>query len=191
MILLIVVPISAEIDFLLNLWLGHYPEQTILFTRIVLVQTVVMSMYNPLVMAIYATGKMKVPNILAGGVQLLILPIAYIMLLLNVALQWILIISLLPWVLAVFIDVCLLKRYIGISISGYYRNSYMVVIPVGLVMSILLYVLNLYMAQGWLRLICSTILSTLTGGILAYRFALTRTMRRMVISKITVPFKKV
>lgn len=190
MILLIVVPISAEIDFLLNLWLGHYPEQTILFTRIVLVQTVVMSMYNPLVMAIYATGKMKVPNILAGGVQLLILPIAYIMLLLNVALQWILIISLLPWVLAVFIDVCLLKRYIGFSISGYYRNSYMVVIPIGLVMSIMLYVLNLYMAQGWLRLICSTILSTLTGGILAYRFALTPTMRRVFVDKITAPFKK-
>ena len=89
-----------------------------------------------------------------------------------------------------FIDVCLLKRYIGFSISGYYRNSYMVVIPIGVFMSIMLYTLNLYMAQGWLRLICSTILSTLTGGILAYRFALTLTMRRMLIGKIMAPFKR-
>lgn len=190
MILLVVVPFFSEIDFLLDLWLGHYPEQTILFSRIILIQAVIIAMYNPLVMAIFATGKMKIPNILAGGVQLLILPIAYIMLFFNIKLQWILITSLLPWILAAFIDVCLLKRYIGLSILGYFRNSYMIVIPIGVIMLIIPYILNLYIEQGWPRLIYTTLSSILVCCILSYKFALSPAMRQMLIGKITTILKK-
>lgn len=191
MILLIVVPVSAEAEFLLDLWLGHYPGQTVLFTRIVLVQAVIFSMYSPVVTVIYATGRMKVPNILAGGVQLLSLPAAYVMLRLNISLRWILAVFLLVWILANFIDVCLLKRYIGLSISAYYCKSYVSVIPIGAAMYLVPYALGLYMEQGWSRLACSAVLSMLTGGLLAYRFALTPAMRRMVAGKITAPFRKI
>lgn len=189
MILLVVVPVSTEAEFLLKLWLGHYPEQTVMFVRIVLVQTVLCSMSAPLVTAVFATAKMKAPSILSGGVQLLILPAAYVMLRLDVPLRWILTASVLPWILATFIEVCLLKRYIGLSVSGYYR-TYMLVILIGAAMSFMLYALGLYMTQGWLRLACSVILSALTGGILAYQFALTPAMRRMVSSKIAASFRK-
>lgn len=189
MILLIVVPVFIEINFLLDLWLGYYPEQTILFSRVVLIQAITMSIYNPLVTSIFATGKMKVPNVLAGGIQLLILPTTYVMLHYNITLKWILIVSLLPWVLAVFINVCLLKRYIGMSILSYYRNSYMIIIPIGTIMYAVSYIPSLYMEQGLFRLICTCLLSTLSGSILAYKFTLTPTMRSLLITKLKAIFK--
>lgn len=56
---LISLPLILEAPIVLKWWLGIVPEHTINFLRIILCTSLVVSLSNPLVISIYATGVIK------------------------------------------------------------------------------------------------------------------------------------
>lgn len=73
-------PIIIEAPFILNLWLEEVPKYTVVFIRIILWITIIDGMANPLMVAAMASGKIIRYQILIGGLQLIILPLSYIVL---------------------------------------------------------------------------------------------------------------
>ena len=80
LIFIISLPIIIEAPTILRLWLGEYPDYTVVFARLILMSTIINSMANPLITAIKATGKIKVYESVVGGLMLTILPISYVFL---------------------------------------------------------------------------------------------------------------
>lgn len=177
MVLFIIVPLMAELPFVLKLWLGQYPKETVFFTRIILLQTLITAMSRSVVMGLYATGKMKTANLLSGTVLFLSLPISYVLLRTELSLQFVMAITLLPWLIETFIDLKLLRNYVGISLSTFYRRSYGVVIGIGIIMSAPLLFICHVLDDGWLRLMTTVLVSAVWGGFLIYRLGLTSRMR--------------
>jgi len=80
MLLLICMPILLDTDYLLHLWLRTVPEHSVSFVQLTLVYTMIESISSPLITAQLATGKIRNYQLLVGGLQIMNVPISYIIL---------------------------------------------------------------------------------------------------------------
>lgn len=81
LLLVLSLPIVLETPIILNIWLGEYPDHTVNFIRIILILITFDSSFGgPFSTAQTATGKIKLYQIVVGGIMLSILPVAYIIL---------------------------------------------------------------------------------------------------------------
>lgn len=190
MVLYIIVPLMIELPFVLKIWLGKYPDETVFLTRIILLQTLITSMTRSVVMGIHAVGKMRTVNLLAGTALLFSLPVSYLLMKCEVSLHIIMVVTLLPWLAETFIELTLMKKYVGLSRLIFYKHSYGVIFIIGIMMVIPLFFINSEFEQGWSRFILNIMVSAVWGGLLIYRFGLTPHMREHVINKIRNIIKK-
>lgn len=75
---LISFPLIINLPCVLSLWLGDYPEHTVAICSLVLIGVLISCLSGPLWVSIYATGKIKVYQIVVSSVALSVLPIIYI-----------------------------------------------------------------------------------------------------------------
>ncbi len=71
-------PIVLETPELLRLWLGFVPDHTVEFVRISMLYSLFVAVGNPFVTAVFATGKIKVYEIVASATNVLAFPLSYI-----------------------------------------------------------------------------------------------------------------
>ena len=74
------IPTIFELDLLLNLWLGNVPEYTLIFTRLVLIDSLINVFIPSLWIAANATGDIRRSQVYGRVFTLLILPISYLLL---------------------------------------------------------------------------------------------------------------
>lgn len=72
--------ILLNTSYIIHLWLKNVPEYTIVFIQLIIVLAIVESLSKPLITAMLATGNIRNYQIVVGGLQLLNLPISYILL---------------------------------------------------------------------------------------------------------------
>ena len=190
LMMIVLVPIFFEIDFVLNIWLGKYPENTAFFVRVVLFSSFVYSMTQPVVMGIHAVGKMKTVNILAGSNLLMILPVSYLLLKLNAGLRVVMIVSIIPWFIEVLIESCLMQKYVGFSVVKFYKNVYGTVFPILIASSIVPAVICYFMEDGWLRFFIVGLVSVVISVSLVYNFSLSQHIREMVKNKVKLKLER-
>ena len=77
LIFLLSVPILLETEYILGLWLGSVNEMTVLFTRLVIIASIIEAITIPLKGLISATGNIKYTQIINGSILIAILPISY------------------------------------------------------------------------------------------------------------------
>ena len=65
-------PLFIEMDYILTLWLQNPPEYAVLFTKLCLIECLIMAIGQPLATAARATGKMKSYELSLGSVQIMI-----------------------------------------------------------------------------------------------------------------------
>lgn len=78
LMLLMIMPILLNCEYILNLWLVSPPKYTIEFTKIILVISTIETLKNPILAAIHATGNIKKIQTVEGLCLLSILPMSYI-----------------------------------------------------------------------------------------------------------------
>lgn len=80
---LITLPFCLEAKFVLSLWLGNVPDYAIIFTRMALIDALIESMSYPIMALVAANGKIRLYQGVVGGIQLLNLPLTYILITMN------------------------------------------------------------------------------------------------------------
>lgn len=78
--MLIAVPIVANTDFILRLWLGDYPPLTPALIAVILLYRMFDSFQEPLWSAVYATGRIRTHQILMAAIKILAIPGMFFML---------------------------------------------------------------------------------------------------------------
>lgn len=186
----VLIPLYVEAPFVLKVWLGEVPSETVFFTRIILIQSLIQTMSRPGVMGIHAVGNMKAVNILAGGNLLLILPATWIMLRLGIDLNTVLIVNIIPWLIEPVIEMILLDKYIGFPIKKFYTYVYGNVLSISVVSYILTLVVHNSISNDVLAFFASCSTSVIINGTLIYYFGLNKTMRNSIKNKVISKFKK-
>ena len=80
LLFIVALPVMMEADFILKLWLVEVPPMASLFTRIILIESLLSTLGAPMVTSLMATGNIKWYQIVVGSSLLFIIPIAYILL---------------------------------------------------------------------------------------------------------------
>lgn len=81
LILMIITPVILEIDQILHLWLGEVvPENTNVFTALVLIDAMICTLNTPVTQVVHATGNIKIYQIVSSVVNITLLPICWLFL---------------------------------------------------------------------------------------------------------------
>ena len=80
MLFLLSLPILVNTHYILTLWLKIVPEHAVLFVQLILIFALSESISQPLITAMLATGKIRNYQIIVGGLQMMNLPVSYILL---------------------------------------------------------------------------------------------------------------
>ena len=80
LLLLVVLPILFNTPFLVDLWLKEVPAHLIPFVRLVLIYLLIEAISYTMVTAMLSTGNIRNYQLLVGGLQLLNLPVDYVLL---------------------------------------------------------------------------------------------------------------
>lgn len=75
---IIAVPIFINIDYILFLWLGDYPELTPQLVKVTMLYYLFDSFQIPLWQGVHATGNIKTHQIMVGCIKLIAIPVSYL-----------------------------------------------------------------------------------------------------------------
>lgn len=190
LLFIIVLPVALEIDFILDIWLIEVPPMAPLFTRIIIVEALLSTLGSPMITALMATGNIKWYQIVVGGILLLNIPISYILLHNGLSITTPLIVSVLLILLADVIRVIFCKYQIGLSLKLY---TQLVIVPITIVtlLSLLLPLgLNMYMQEGWRRLLFTCFISVIMATGVIYTLGLTVSERKFIMSLLRQRIKR-
>lgn len=76
---IIAVPIIYELPTILHLWLGEANDSTILFTRLIIVYTCILTLNNPISIIVHATGEIKKYVLFVETITLLTFPATWLL----------------------------------------------------------------------------------------------------------------
>lgn len=83
LMLIVILPLIYNINYILHLWLDNIPEYVTIFSKILLLEALIDSISYPMSAANMATGKIRNYQIIICLITLFNLPISYILLTLN------------------------------------------------------------------------------------------------------------
>jgi O-antigen/teichoic acid export membrane protein len=166
LIFILTIPMLLETEFIFWLWLKYVPEYVVLFTRIVLVITLIDSLSNPLMTAAQATGKVRLYQSIVGGMLLMNLPISYMCLRMGSFPQTVFIVAMVNSIVCFILRLIMLNRMIGLKIIPFLQRVIMPIFPVVLLAYFIPALIHLGLASGWLRFIY-VVISSFGASILA------------------------
>ena len=183
LMLAMIVPICFEIEYILNLWLGSgYPEETALFTIIILISAFFDVIEQGNNMAFHAIGRIKTGNIICGSIMILSLPVSYLFLRLGGDAYIALIIVLLSNLVSIVINIIIIHGYIKFSYRDLIVNTYLPVLYVSAITIIPAIIIQRFFQEGAFRF-CAVLLATELVLILSvYLFGITKNEKTQFIN---------
>ena len=184
---LVALPLFIEAPLVLQLWLGegNVPNYTISFLRIVLIIATIESINGPLITAASATGRIKKYQAIVGGIQLLIVPIAYIVLKLGGDPNSVFIVYLIISLIALITRVLLLRNLVGLVFTTFLREVSLPVLLVSLLAPVAPILLHHFSASNYLTLVLNILLSVIAVSIISFFILFTPNERRVICTEIT------
>ena len=175
------VPVIFNIDYILHLWLGNVvPDHAANFVVLVIITNFMNNLNAPLSNVVYATGKMRNYEVTFSVINLLIIPISFIVLKLGAPAEMAFIVYL---VMTVFVQIgCLLVIHTltKISLSDYFMSLIVPIVIVACITLPLIYIINFYLQQNMIGIVIEYIVITLLSSVLFYYVVLDSTEKKIV-----------
>lgn len=179
----ITLPVILETEFILSVWLKTVPDDAVIFTQIMICISLIYTTANPCVIANQATGKVKVYQIVVGGILLTILPISYIVLKLGAPAYSVFIVHFCVESIAQFTRMYMLRKLINLPMRQYLQNIYFPIMATVAVSIVLPVMVHMQMENGWLRFIAVGCTCVGSVGLSAFFIGFTKHERLFFIDK--------
>lgn len=190
-LLLLSLPIIFNTSYLLSIWLDTVPAHTVIFVQLVLVFAMSESLATPLVTAMLATGKIRDYQLLVGGLQLMNLPVSYLLLRLGYAPQIIFIVAIVISVTCEMARLYMLRKMIKLPVKEFFTKVYFNVIGVTLVASILPYLFVSNVEMSFVNFLASCAISVACTLISIYFIGCNKEDREIVHAFLSKIVKKI
>ncbi|MFI3278799.1 MAG: lipopolysaccharide biosynthesis protein [Rikenellaceae bacterium] len=163
MLLLISLPLLFTTGYLLSIWLNVVPQYCVEFVQLVLLFGLCESISNPLITAMLATGDIRRYQLVVGGLQLLNLPISYIVLKLGCPPSSVLIVAISLSIVCLFARLIMLRSMIQLPCMKFIKDVILKTIYVTILCIPAPYIISSYVDQnnliGALTIIIASALS--------------------------------
>ena len=183
LLLLLSLPVMFEANYILTVWLKLVPNDTVLFFRIIMCTSLFYATVNPVIRVIQATGKVKFYELVCGTINLMLLPIAYIMLTYGCPAYFVLIVHFILDVITQCIRLIILRRLINMSVLIAFRKVYVPVLSVLFVSLILPLIVHYQLTEGFVRFISVCVVSVISVSLASFYIGFQLNERLFVIGK--------
>lgn len=185
LVLLFVLPIILEADYILGLWLIEVPDHTVNFVRLIMLIMLIGPFENPIANGIQATGNIRTYQILEGGLLLLIVPLSYVALSYgSCPAESVFVIQFIIYIVVQIVRVYLSHKNLRLSYSYYFRKIiYKITVVTILALPIPVF-LRIIMDQTVVNFLIVTISSLTSVIFCAYFFGLENNEKTFVRTKI-------
>lgn len=112
---LLSLPVLLEIHKILILWLKEVPSETMIMARLVIIQSLFYTFNRPFDIAIEAVGRMKEVNLFTGPLQIMVLPVSYLLLKAGLPFYTPFILNIIVVLLCLVVETHYLRKWINIS----------------------------------------------------------------------------
>lgn len=183
-IMILAIPLLLETPFVLSLWLGDYPDTTVIFTRLVLVYALVEMLSNTLITLQCATGRIRNYQLAVGGLLMMNFPLSWIALKAGAPSYSVFLVAISVGVGCLILRLRFLQVMTGLSAKGYFQRVVANVVLVTGVAFTLPLAIYAVMPGGFLRLLTVSAASLLCGGCSTLYVGCTSGERAFIIDKI-------
>lgn len=187
LIFILGLPVFFDIEYILNLWLGtNIPSYSVELVRLTIIFLLIDKLASPVTALIHATGRIKKYHLFSGIINILVLPISWLLFSLGYNPTSIYIVTIAAALVAQVVFLFVIKELLPFSVIDYLK---IVVIPFLIVFLISIWlpiVAEQLLQEGLLRLIVVLILSFLVTAVATYYLALTESEKNLISSFIKV-----
>ncbi len=187
MLLILSLPIVLQTPIILNVWLGEYPDHTVNFIRLILILITFDSSFGgPFSTAQTATGKIKVYQIVVGGIMLSILPVSYIILKIwHTCPETVYYVYMVAVVIAHIARTIIIRKMINLSLRRYLKEAIMPICIVTFTsLPIPLLVYYYFASSSFLSFLIICFTSVICVALSVYTFGITSKERGVAKSRI-------
>lgn len=178
-------PLIVYMDEVLKLWLVTPPEGVIIFTRLSLVEVLVMSLSLSIATAARAPGKMKEYELKLGVVQVLIFFFSWLVLSLGYGATSVFIVAISANIIMFFIRLRLVEKLVGLSGVKFIKEVFYPLSVVVILSSLFAYYLKSDIGSTFIWICINTLMIMLFTTLLMYVFGLSKDMRLIVNNEIS------
>lgn len=184
LLFVLALPILMEAEFILSIWLKVVPPHTVLFCRLVLINTLIESLSGPLMMGAQATGQIQKYQATVGSVLLLNLPISYVVLKLGFFPESTALVGIVLACFALFLRLNILRKLIELDIWLFCSKVLWLVFLIVSLSIILPLSIKIQLSSSYLRFILVIAASFLSSIVSIYYFGMDRSERQIIKTKV-------
>lgn len=161
-------PVFFNADYLINLWLGQVPDHVVLYVRLILIFSLCETVSNPLITVMLATGNIRNYQIIVGGLQMMNLPISYILLRMGFFPEVIVVVAIALSIACLIARLVMLRGMIGLPVRSYVREVLFNLLVVTAIAMILPSVASFVYSDTFLYFVSSCFVSVLSAALSVY-----------------------
>ena len=129
LVTVLALPVYFNIQKVLDIWLLEYPDITIIFTKLVLINAIIDSMNGPSIAAALATNKIKKFELITSVIMIFNLPLSYVLLRFGCNAEITVIVSIVLSLLTIIIRAWIIEGMISYKLTSFIKN---VLLPITL-----------------------------------------------------------
>lgn len=189
-LLCVALPLIAEMNFILKIWLGNINTETILFARLIIIYIVLLAISNPITIIMQASGYVKEYHLPVESITLLCLPITWLLFNLGYPACTILDTMIFTCIIAHIIRLfCLKHFYKTFSIQQYLFNFIVPAFLITIFNAFIEYILYLYITNNIIRFFTIIIIIPLLTLLSVYILGISR-KEKIMLKKFIIGFIK-
>lgn len=119
LVLLFAMPLILEAEQVTQLWLGQTPEYSVVFIQLMLIYSLIESLSKTIMAGVHASGKIRTYQIVMGLFQVIIFPVAYVLLWKGYSPIAVLVAMVIVDIIAVFARMFMAKHIFDLSLRAY------------------------------------------------------------------------
>lgn len=184
MLLLLSLPVLINTHYILVLWLKIVPEHAVNFVQLILIFAMCESISQPLITAMLATGKIRNYQLIVGGLQILNLPVSYVLLRLGCFPETVMIVAIVLSLACLLARLILLRKMIGLSARKYIKKVCLNILIVTVISAILPALVSWYADETFLNFLLICLLALTCTLFSVFFVGCNKDERSFVFSKI-------
>lgn len=183
MLLLLSLPVLTNTHYILTIWLKIVPDHAVLFVQLVLVFAMSESISNPLITAMLATGKIRNYQLIVGGLQMMNLPISYVLLRIGMFPEIVIVVAIAISQCCLAARLIMLRGMIGLSVKQYLKKVYFNVTIVAIFSAIIPSLISSMLEKSFWHFILLCLISVTCTSITIFYIGCNKGERQFLIKK--------
>ena len=174
-------PLILEMDFVLGIWLKNPPANAVIFTRLILIDSLIEAVSYQVMTLAQATGKIKLYQGVVSGILLLNFPISYFVLSFGYPSWCVFIVSIVITIISSLVRLFIVHNLTVFSVKKFLCSVILSCILIVISSLIIPCTIVHFLSDGWSRFFLVSVSSVLLVGIFSFAIGLNKAERNFVL----------